>query len=183
MSNPLVIADQKRLELTVNRLAHELVEIHDDFKDTCLIGIQQSGVQLATRIHKKVQEITGLDNILFGKLDVTFYRDDFRMKGSLLKAHKTEMDFLVDGKKVVLIDDVLYTGRTIRSSLTALQHYGRPDLVELLCLVDRRYLRHLPIKANYSGFKVDALDEAYVKVIWGEENKDNQILLYSNKEG
>ena len=91
------------------------------------------------------------------------------------------MEFLVDGKNVILFDDVLYTGRTVQATLTALQHYGRPQKVELLALVDRRFNRHLPIRADYIGYAIDALDEAYVKVEWKELDGEDKILLYPEK--
>jgi len=95
-------------------------------------------VLFSKHIYKKIIKILGVSSIRYGKLDVTFYRDDFRTRDKPLAANTTEMDFLVDGQKVILVDDVLYTGRTIRAALDALQHYGRPDKVELLSLVDRR---------------------------------------------
>jgi pyrimidine operon attenuation protein/uracil phosphoribosyltransferase len=115
-------------------------------------------------------------------LDITFYRDDFRIRETPLAASTTNMDFLVDDRKVILIDDVLYTGRTIHAALTALQHYGRPKQVELIALVDRRFNRHLPIQSDYIGLTVDAVDEAYVKVEWKEIEGSDKILLFSNKE-
>jgi pyrimidine operon attenuation protein/uracil phosphoribosyltransferase len=123
-------------------------------------------------------EITGVSAIQYGKLDITFYRDDFRHREKPLRANVTEMDFIVEDANVVLVDDVLYTGRTVQAALTALQHYGRPCKVELLALVDRRFNRDLPIKADYSGIRVDALDEAYVKVEWQQTEGEDRILIF-----
>ncbi len=135
------------------------------------------------RIHRRLTEIIGIPDIENGKLDITFYRDDFRLRSKPLRASVTEMDFLVENKKVVLMDDVLYTGRSVQAALTALQHYGRPRRIELLSLVDRRFNRDLPIKADYTGIRVDALDEAYVRVEWQEIQGEDQVLLFPQKEG
>lgn len=168
--------------LTIERLCHELIEAHDDFENTCFVGIQEGGVALGDRLVARLSEILGGKKLLYGKLDITFYRDDFRTRDKPLRANRTEMDFIVDGKKVVLIDDVLYTGRTVQAALTALNHYGRPKLVELLALVDRRFNRHLPIQSDYIGLTVDALDEAYVRVEWAEIDGEDKIVMLGNKD-
>ncbi|MBK8556732.1 MAG: bifunctional pyr operon transcriptional regulator/uracil phosphoribosyltransferase PyrR [Lewinellaceae bacterium] len=175
------LLDHDRLSLTIERLCHQLMEDWGDFSDACIVGIQPRGVALSDRIHKRLQELTGNDHIQYGRLDITFYRDDFRMHDKPLSPHPNDMDFIVADKKVLLIDDVLYTGRTIQAALAALQHYGRPKLVELLVLVDRRFNRHLPIQADYIGLSVDALDEAYVKVNWQEVHGTEEVLLFDKK--
>lgn len=172
------LLSSERFALMVDRLCHQLVENHDTFRDCALVGIQQGGVRLLERVRQRLLAITGLPEIRTGKLDITFYRDDFRHRAKPLRAHATEMDFLVEELQVVLLDDVLYTGRSVQAALTALQHYGRPRRVELLTLVDRRFNRELPIRADYSGLRVDALDEAYVKVEWAEEEGEDRILLF-----
>lgn len=172
----------RRFELTIDRLCHQLIENHDDFQDTCLVGVQERGVAFANRFCDNLKLITKNSSLQYGKLDVTFHRDDFGRRETPLAASMTEMDFLVEDKKVVLIDDVLYTGRTIRAALDALQHFGRPSQVELLVLVDRRFNRHLPIMADYVGITVDAVDEAYVKVDWADsQNQNDKILLFPKK--
>ncbi len=171
----------ERFSLTIERLCCQLIEDWDDFTNACVIGIQPRGVPLADRIHSRLVALTGNTAIPYGKLDITFYRDDFRMHDRPLVAYPNEMDFLVAGKKVLFVDDVLYTGRTIQAALAALQHYGRPEVVELLVLVDRRFNRHLPIQADYVGLVVDALDEAYVKVHWKEMHGKDEILLFASK--
>ncbi|MBI5915303.1 MAG: bifunctional pyr operon transcriptional regulator/uracil phosphoribosyltransferase PyrR [Bacteroidetes bacterium] len=183
MSNGRVILTNERFALTIERLCHQLIENHDAFQNTCLIGIQQGGVPLVGRIHRRLLEITGISNIKNGKLDITFYRDDFRHRSKPIRASVTEMDFLIEGKKVVLMDDVLYTGRSVQAAMSALQDFGRPLKVELLTLVDRRFNRDLPIKADYTGIRVDALDEAYVRVEWQEVEGEDQVLLFPQKEG
>ncbi len=172
-----------RFELTLDRLCHQLIENHDSFQNTCFIGLQPRGVPLADRIHQRLSAITGNSTIDYGKLDITFYRDDFRQRDKPLRASVTEMDFIVENKNVVLVDDVLYTGRTVAAALTALQHYGRAKKVELLALVDRQFNRDLPIKADYTGMRVDAVDEAYVKVEWREMEGKDRVLIYPNKGG
>jgi pyrimidine operon attenuation protein/uracil phosphoribosyltransferase len=161
-------------------LCHQLLEDWGDFSNACIIGIQPRGTMLSSRIHERLEALTGR-KIEYGKLDITFYRDDFRMPSGPLAPHPNEIDFIVANKKVLLIDDVLYTGRSITAALSALQHYGRPSSVELLVLVDRRFNRHLPVQPDYYGITVDALDEAYVKVRWQETHGEDEILLFDKK--
>ena len=182
MNHGRVILTKGRFALTIDRLCHQLIENHDSFTNTCFIGIQPRGVAFANRIQQRLLEITGASFIEYGKLDITFYRDDFRQRDKPLRASVTEMDFLVEGKNVVLVDDVLYTGRTVQAAMTALNHFGRPAKVELLALVDRRFNRDLPIKSDYTGVRVDALDEAYVKVEWKDTDGEDRILLFPHKQ-
>ncbi|MBK8568001.1 MAG: bifunctional pyr operon transcriptional regulator/uracil phosphoribosyltransferase PyrR [Saprospiraceae bacterium] len=182
MSNGRVILPTERFALTIDRLCHQLIENHDDFQNTCLIGIQQGGVPLVNRIHQRLLEITGIPRIEYGKLDITFYRDDFRHRSKPIRASVTEMDFLIEGKNVVLMDDVLYTGRSVQAAMSALGDFGRAQKVELLTLVDRRFNRDLPIKSDYTGIRVDSLDDAYVRVDWQEVEGEDQVLLFPQKE-
>lgn len=175
-----LILEPARFELTLIRLAHQLVEMHGDFSQSCMLGIQPRGVLLSNRIFDLCQQITG-QQIDYGRLDITFYRDDFRTRRKPMKGYENEVDFLVENKRVILIDDVLYTGRTIQAAMTALQHYGRPASVELLALIDRRFNRHLPIQANYVGMRIDALDEAFVEVQWNHD-QGHQVMLYAEKK-
>lgn len=177
MKKSRVILKDERFALTIDRLCHQLIEKYNGFQDTCLIGIQEGGVLMGDRIAARLMDILEIDNLEYGKLDITFYRDDFRTRSKPLKASTTEMDFLIEGKQVVLIDDVLYTGRSVHAAMTALQHYGRPDNVELMVMVDRRFNRHLPIQSDYIGMTIDALDESYVKVNWAEIDGNDQIML------
>ncbi|PPK84320.1 pyrimidine operon attenuation protein/uracil phosphoribosyltransferase [Neolewinella xylanilytica] len=171
-----IIHDSQRFALTIERLCRHLIEEHGDFTNSCLIGIQLGGVQLADRLYRRLQEL-GVSDLPFGKLDITFYRDDFRTKQGPLKAYPTEIEFLVEDRRVILVDDVLFSGRTVLSAMTALNHYGRPSTVELLVMVDRRFRRTLPIQANYSGLLVDTLTDEYVDVQWQETHGADQILL------
>lgn len=182
MENERVILGPERFALTIDRLCYQLVEAFDDFRDTCIVGIQPRGIPLSDRICRRLLDHMGIQDILYGKLDITFYRDDFRRRDRPLEASFTEMDFLVEDKHVVLVDDVLYTGRTVQAALTALNHYGRPKTVELLTLVDRRFNRHLPIRASFAGIRVDALDQAYVKVEWRETEGTDRVVLYEDKK-
>ena len=175
------ILAKERFRLTIDRLCHQLVEEYNDFENTCIIGIQERGVLLADRIIERLQMILPNTQIEYGKLDITFYRDDFRARETPLKASSTEVDFLIENKKVILVDDVLYTGRTIQAALAALQDFGRPERVELVTLVDRRFNRNLPIQSDYTGITVDALDEAYVKVEYENIDGQDRILLFSAK--
>ncbi len=180
MGRGRVILKEERFKLTLLRLCHQLLEAHENFEDSCIIGIQPRGILLSDRIYKTIQQILG-HPILHGRLDITFFRDDFRTREKPMVAHDTEMEFLVEDKHVVLVDDVLYTGRTIQAAMTAIQQFGRPASIELLTLVDRRFNRHLPVKADYVGIRVDALDEAYVKVTWSEKGEKDGVLIFPQK--
>jgi pyrimidine operon attenuation protein/uracil phosphoribosyltransferase len=120
-------------------------------------------------------------SVLFGKIDPTLHRDDFRMYNRPLETHPTEMPFLVDKKRVILVDDVLYTGRTTRAALDAINNFGRPEQIELLCLADRRFNRSLPIRPDYVGITVDALNEAYLRAEWSDDMTQNKLLFYERK--
>lgn len=168
---------QKQLQITIERLAHQLLENHLDFSDTVLIGMQPRGVYLSNRIHNKLKELLPQVNIPYGKLDITFYRDDFNTSPALHEAQETDINFSLENKKVVLIDDVLYTGRTIRSGLDALLDFGRPESVELLVLIDRRFSRELPIQPDYIGMTVDSIATQKVKVLWKEKDKKDEVVM------
>lgn len=180
MESGRIILDNERFKLTIDRLCYQLMEEHGDFSQSCLIGIQPKGVHMANRIHQRLKEILNVD-VLYGKLDVTFYRDDFRTRENPLPPNPTEMDFLVEDKKVVLIDDVLYSGRTVRAALTALEHYGRAEKVEMMAMIDRRFNRQLPIAVDYIGMTVDALDKAYVRVEWDEIQGEDKVKMFVDK--
>src|SRR5690554_8383 len=168
MKSKRLILNHTQLSLTIKRFCFQLIERHNDFSNSVLIGLQPRGVYLAKRIHKELHAILGHTKVPLGSLDTTFFRDDFRRREGLLIPNKTQIDFIIEGKKVILIDDVLYTGRTIRSGLDAMLAYGRPDLVELLVLVDRRYSRHLPIQPDYIGIAVDSVESERVEAQWDE---------------
>ena len=172
-----VLLSEKEIHIILHRLACQLLENHLDFSNTVLIGLQPRGTFLANRLTQILQEDYKVKDIALGFLDITFFRDDFRRDGKTLTANKTQIDFLIDNKKVVLIDDVLYTGRSIRAALTALQSFGRPEEIELLTLIDRRFSRHLPIQPNYRGRQVDVIDHEKVKVCWKEQDGEDTVYL------
>lgn len=172
-----VLLNAKELDIILHRLACQLIEKHLDFKDTVLIGIQPRGIFVAERIKNLLQNEYGIADIKMGYLDITFFRDDFRRSEKPLEANRTKINFVVENKKVVFIDDVLYTGRSINAALTALQSFGRPIEVELLTLIDRRFSRHLPIQPTYRGRQVDAINEEKVKVSWKEKDGEDAVFV------
>jgi pyrimidine operon attenuation protein / uracil phosphoribosyltransferase len=174
--NQKILLSSKEINSILHRLACQLIENHLDFKDTVLIGLQPRGIYLAERLANILRQEYHIQALQLGYLDITFYRDDFRRGTKILAANTTKIDFLVEDKKVVFIDDVLYTGRSIRAALTAVQSFGRPSEIELLTLIDRRFSRHLPIQPDYRGRQVDAINEEKVKVMWKEV--DGEDIVY-----
>jgi pyrimidine operon attenuation protein / uracil phosphoribosyltransferase len=172
-----IILDSKQFEIALQRLCHQLIEVHNDFSQSVIIGLQPRGIYLAQRIQKELQKILKLKKINCGDLDITFYRDDFRKKE--LIPNRTNIDFIIEDKNVILVDDVLFTGRTIRAGLDAMQAFGRPKDVELLVLVDRRFSRHVPIQAKYVGITIDSIESQNVKVEWKEIDGKDKITLLS----
>lgn len=172
----------KKFQITIQRLCHQLIEVHNDFSNTVLIGIQPRGTFFADRIHEELSNILHTDKIKKGHLDITFFRDDFRRKDGLVTANSNNINFFIEGKKVVLIDDVLWTGRTIRAALDALLAYGRPEKVELMVLIDRRFSRQLPIEPDYIGYQVDSLSHQKVKVSWKATDGEDTVILLSEKQ-
>ncbi|WP_010522526.1 bifunctional pyr operon transcriptional regulator/uracil phosphoribosyltransferase PyrR [Aquimarina agarivorans] len=172
-----VLLTGKEVNIILHRLACQLIENHTHFNDTVLIGLQPRGSFVAERLKQILIEEYGIKNLKLGLLDITFFRDDFRRSTQPLEANKTTIDFVVENKRVVFIDDVLYTGRSIRAALTAIQSFGRPSEVELLTLIDRRFSRHLPIQPNYRGRQVDAINEERVKVNWKENQGEDVVYL------
>lgn len=168
------ILNHHQIDLTVKRLANQILENHFPFTNSVLIGIQPRGIYLSNRIVdvlKKEMDVA----LPYGKLDITFYRDDLRKE--LHVPNQTDISFSIEGKKVVLIDDVLYTGRTIRAALDALMDFGRPEKVELVVLIDRRYSRELPIQPDYVGRSIDSIISQKVKVWWKEKGEKDEVQL------
>lgn len=184
MTDPVkIILNEEQIALTIKRLSMQIIENHIDFNKLCIIGIQEKGVLLSERLIQTLMSMTPeASAIKYGKLDITFYRDDFRRRAIPLKASSTHIEFLVEGMEVLLIDDVLYSGRTVHAAMSALLDFGRPASVELLVLVDRRFNRKFPVQANYIGISVDALQEAYVKVMWREVEGQDQVNFYPGSE-
>ncbi|SDH58847.1 bifunctional pyr operon transcriptional regulator/uracil phosphoribosyltransferase PyrR [Chitinophaga filiformis] len=169
------ILNGTQVAITVDRLCHQLIENHLDFSKSVLIGLQPRGIYLSDRIYHTLQKLLPGVHINYGKLDITFYRDDFNTE--LHVPNETTINFSLENKKVILVDDVLYTGRTTRSALAAMLDFGRPSVVELLVLIDRRFTRHLPIQADYTGRTVDAISSEKVKVRWAERDGKDEVIL------
>ncbi len=176
-----IVLNNRQFANTIRRLCYQLIENHSDFANSALVGLQPNGVYLANRLKQELEIITKKE-ILTGFLDITFYRDDFRRNDTPLIPSVTNLDFSLENKKVVLIDDVLFTGRTVRSGLDAVMDYGRPSKVELLALIERRFTRHIPIRADYIGNSIDSLQSERVKVTWKENGNKDEVLLYTPKQ-
>jgi len=172
-----VLLNSKKIDIILNRLVCQLVENHKDFNDTVLIGLQPRGTFLIEKILEIFKKKYPTINISSGILDFTFFRDDFRRSEKTLKASSTEINFTIENKNVVLIDDVLFTGRSIKAAMSSMDSYGRPNSIELLVLIDRRYKREIPIQANYCGAKIDTFKGDKVNVVWNENSKKNIIYI------
>ncbi len=172
-----VLLDSKKIYIILNRLVCQLVENHKDFDNTVLIGLQPRGAFLIDKILEIFNKEYPTIDIKSGILDFTFFRDDFRRSEKTLSASSTKINFSVENKNVVLIDDVLFTGRSIKAAMSSMDSYGRPNSIELLVLIDRRYKREIPIEANYCGAKIDTFKGDRVNVVWGENSKDNIIYI------
>ena len=169
------ILTEQQIALTIQRLAHQVLENHSDFSNTVFIGLQPRGIFLSDKIIEEIKKNVPAEKIQYGKLDITFYRDDVRKE--LHVPNKTEMNVSIENKRVVLIDDVLYTGRTIRAALDALLDFGRPAKVELCVLIDRRFSRQLPIQPDYTGKVVDGLIDQKVLVRWKEKDQATEVVI------
>ncbi|MDR3713684.1 MAG: bifunctional pyr operon transcriptional regulator/uracil phosphoribosyltransferase PyrR [Puia sp.] len=169
------ILNEQQLAITIQRLSHQVLENHLDLENTVLIGLQPRGIYFSNRIVEQLKQQVSPANIHYGKLDITFYRDDVR-KG-LHELNQTDIPFSIENRNVILIDDVLYTGRTIRAALDALLDFGRPAKVELCILIDRRFSRQLPIQADYTGKSIDSIITQKVKVFWKEKDQKDEVSL------
>ncbi len=170
-----LILDAPSIERSVTRIAHEILEKNKGTDSLCLVGIQTRGVVLAKRLQGSIKEI-GKADIPLGILDINLYRDDLTKVGEQPIIHKTEISFDLDDKIVVLVDDVLYTGRTIRSALDALIDFGRPKRIELAVLIDRGH-RELPIRADFVGKNIPTSDEETVHVYFTETDKKEEVVV------
>lgn len=177
------IYNKEQLAITIDRLSCQLAEKHYPFDQTVFVGLQPRGIFLANRIVATLKKSFPEQEIIAGELDITFYRDDFNTSSDALPiAKSTHIPVSLKNKKVVLIDDVLYTGRSIRAGLDALLDHGRPTEVELLVLIDRRFHREVPIQAEYVGMTVDAVDAQKVSVEWDEQGKEDQVILIEKNQ-
>jgi len=171
MNQKRLILASPLLEIVISRLGQELIENHQNFEETVLMGLQPRGIYFAERVVRELSRTLQKD-IPLGYLDATFYRDDFRRRETPLRPNTTHVPFLIENKKVVLIDDVISTGRMVRAALDAMTAFGRPRSVELLVLIDRRYNRDLPIKPDYTGKRVNTLESERVLVEWTEQGAE-----------
>jgi len=167
------ILTERQLAITIKRLAHQVLENNIDLENAVLIGLQPRGIFLSDQIVQEIKNEFPSVKILYGKLDITFYRDDIRRE--LHVANQTDIPFSIEGRKVILIDDVLYTGRTIRAALDALLDFGRPEKVELCVLIDRRYSRQFPIQPDYVGKSIDSIVSQKVKVYWKKKDGREEV--------
>ena len=170
-----IILNEQQLAITIQRLTHQLLENHLSLENTVLIGIQPRGIYFSDRIVQQLTPLVPAGAIQYGKLDITFYRDDVRT--GLHELNKTDIPFSIENQNVILIDDVLWTGRTIRAALDALLTFGRPERVELCILIDRRFSRQLPIQADYVGKSIDSIITQKVKVYWAEKDGKDEVAL------
>ena len=171
------ILNKESILITIERLCRQLIEEHNTFDNTVLIGVQPRGAYLNNRILKKLQLIIPNSKIESGNVDISFYRDDLMRRDKPIVPEVMDINFLLEGKNVVLIDDVLFTGRSIRSAIDALMTFGRPKSVELLTLIDRRFSRHLPIEPNYVGKTIDAIESERIIVEWEEITGIDRVLI------
>ena len=172
------ILNSLQVSLTIKRLCSQLIENHHNFSKSVLIGLQPNGIYLANRLKTDLQNSINKE-VQTGSLDITFFRDDFRRKEKPLIPSVTNIDFSLENKKVILIDDVFFTGRTVRSALDAIMTFGRPSSVEFLTLIERRFVQNIPIRADYIGKSIDTIKEEKVSVLWKEQHGKDQILLNS----
>jgi len=171
------ILNQQDIDITIERLCQQLIEHHNDFNNIVIVGVQPRGTFLSNRIIAQLKQLLKTTKIESGNLDISFYRDDLRRREEPIVPQVMDMNLSLEGKNVVLIDDVLFTGRSIRSALDALMAFGRPKSVELLALINRRFSRHLPIQPNYVGRTIDALETEKVIVEWKEINGKDRVLM------
>ena len=172
-----VLLDANQIDIIINRLVCQLIENHNDFTNTVLIGLQPRGIYLLEKLLDVLSKKYADKVITSGNLDYTFFRDDFRRNEKTIKVKPSNIEISIENKKVVLIDDVLFTGRSIRAAMSSIDSYGRPESIELMVLIDRRFKRELPIEANYFGAKIDTIDGDKVSVVWGNNKGDNIVYI------
>lgn len=175
-----VLMDEALFERVVDRLAHQLLE-HHDFTHSDLVGLQPRGYWFAQVLQRRLSMLLPGLEVNCGGLDVTFHRDDFRRREKPLNPSSTHMPFLVENRNVILVDDVLFTGRTIRAGMDALLAHGRPKSVQLLVLVDRRFQRELPIEPQFVGKTIDSIDCEYVQVLKRDGSDQCRVMLLNEK--
>lgn len=173
-----ILLHQEEINLIINRLSRQIIELNN-LDSTVIIGVQPRGIYLAEKVHQLIEQLANT-KIPYGTIDDTFHRDDFR-RGKIVKANETNITFEIEGKNVILIDDVLYTGRTIRAALDALLMYGRPNKIELLVLIDRRFNRELPIQPDFVGKTIDTIEKVKVLVQWKQNEQEQDFVIFENE--
>lgn len=168
------VLSEKEIQLLVKRLAYQLFENCQTDEEILIVGIQPRGIFFSDKLVECLEQITS-KKILYGKLDITFYRDDIRT--SLHLPNNTNINFDIENKKVIIVDDVLYTGRTIRAAMDALVDFGRPAKVELCVLIDRRLSREFPIQPDYYGRAIDTFSTEKVKVKWKQLDERDEVII------
>ena len=174
------ILDKDSIDRAVERIAHEIIENFESMDDVAIVGIKNRGAVIAGRLAERISEISGTEPLV-GALDITLYRDDLTEASEQPIVHATEIDFDVADKKIILVDDVLYTGRTIRCALDALIDLGRPGLIQLAVLIDRGH-RELPIRADYVGKNVPTSANEVVEVRLGEADGKDEVVVCEKVE-
>ena len=169
------VLNEQQLDITIKRLSHQILENHMNLINTVIIGIQPRGIFVSDNLVEQLKKIVPAENIKYGILDITFHRDDIRKE--IHVPNHTRIPFTIENKNVVLVDDVLHTGRTIRAALDALLAFGRPSKVELCTLIDRRFSRQLPIQPDYVGKSIDSIISQRVKVFWNSRDKRQEVVL------
>ena len=180
MIDQIKLLGPEEIKVTIRRLCQQLIENHSDFSNTVFIGIQPRGALLCKRIISEIQLLDKSLNIPYGNIDISFHRDDLMRRDEPVLPNSMDIDFNIEGKNVVLIDDVLFTGRTIRSAMDTLMLFGRANKIELLILIDRKFSRHVPIEPNYVGKTINTLDSEKVIVEWKEISGQDKILILSH---
>ena len=173
-----VLMDEDGIRRALMRIAHEIVEKNHGTEHLVLVGIRKRGVPIAARLGAEIAQIEGRE-LPRGVLDITLYRDDLNELAYQPIVHTTEIPLDITDKTVILVDDVLYTGRSIRAALSAIQSFGRPSEIELLVLIDRRFSRHLPIQPDYNGKQVDAINDERVVVHWKQNDGEDSVKVIS----
>ena len=177
MNKKKELLNQIEIDITIERLCQQLIENHQEFLETVIIGVQPRGIFLSNRIVTRLNKMLNKKEVKLGYLDIAFYRDDLRRRNEPIIPKLLDIEFSIEEKNVILVDDVIYTGRSIRSAIDALMAFGRPKSVELLTLINRNFSRHLPIQPDYVGKTVNVLESEKVVVHWKEVNKIDEVIM------
>lgn len=175
-----VILDSAALKRTIDRIAHEILETHEDNPNLAIVGIKTRGAYLAKRLAEKLKEFKG-KQVPVGELGITFYRDDFKKASDQPIVQSTEISFDIEGKTIIIVDDVLQTGRTVRCALDELMDFGRPAKIELAVLIDRGH-RELPIRPDYVGKNIPTSARQLIRVNLSETDQKDEVLLENENE-